>query len=107
MPIRHAAPSPPQVLDSLHWSAKAQSPRPPDLLSRHAYIKTGSESAEATLRRRRILFAGFVARMEDMRLPKCVGFRELLGGTGCVKGQGKDWMGCFLDDLKAFGINAD
>ena len=28
-------------------------------------IKTGSESIEATLRRRRILFAGFVARMED------------------------------------------
>ena len=31
-------------------------------------IKTGSESIEATLRRRRILFAGFVARMEDTRL---------------------------------------
>ena len=30
-------------------------------------IKTGSESIEATLRRRRILFAGFVARMEDCR----------------------------------------
>ena len=28
-------------------------------------IKTGSESIEATLRKRRILFAGFVARMED------------------------------------------
>ena len=41
-------------------------------------IKTGSEIIEATLRRRRILFAGFVARMEDARLPKCVMFRKLV-----------------------------
>ena len=37
VPLRHAAPSPPQVLDSLHRLAKAQSRRPPDFLSRHAY----------------------------------------------------------------------
>ena len=48
-------------------------------------IKT--ESIEATLRRRRILFAGFVAGMEDTRLPKCVIFGELVGGAGCVGGQ--------------------
>ena len=36
LPLRHAAPSPPQVLDSLHGLAKAQSCRPPDFLSRHA-----------------------------------------------------------------------
>ena len=70
-------------------------------------IKTGSESIEATLRKRRILFAGFVASMEDTRLPKCVMFGEMVGGTGCVGGQEKEWMGCFLDDLRAFGINAD
>ena len=29
------------------------------------------------------------------------------GGAGCVRGQEKEWMGCFLDDLRAFGINAD
>ena len=45
--------------------------------------------------------------MEDTRLPKCVMFGELVGGTGCVGGQEKEWMGCFLDDLRAFGINAD
>ena len=28
-------------------------------------------------------------------------------GAGCVGGQEKEWMGCFLDDLRAFGINAD
>ena len=34
-------------------------------------------------------------------------FGELEGGVGCVGGQEKEWMGCFLDDLRAFGINAD
>ena len=70
-------------------------------------IKTRSESIEATLPRRRILFAGFVARMEDTRLPKCVMFGEIVGGAGCVGSQEKEWMGYFLDDLRAFGINAD
>ena len=37
VPLRHAAPSPPQVLDSLHRLAKAQSCRPPDFRSGHAY----------------------------------------------------------------------
>ena len=45
--------------------------------------------------------------MEDTRLPKCVMFGKLAGGAGCVGGQEKEWIGCFLDDLKAFGINAD
>ena len=70
-------------------------------------MKTGSESIEATLRRRRILFAGFVARMEDTRLPKCAMFGEMVRGAGCVGGQENEWIGCFLDDLRAFGINAD
>ena len=71
------------------------------------FVKKGSESIEATLRRRRILFAGFVARMEDTRLPECVMFGEMVGGAGCVGGQEKESMGCFLDGLRAFGINAD
>ena len=70
-------------------------------------MKTGSESIEATLRRKCILFAGFVVCMEDTRLPKCVNFRELVGGADCVGGQEKEWMGCFLDCLRGFGINAD
>ena len=37
VPLRHAAPSTPQVLDSLHPLAKAQSRRPPDFPSVHAY----------------------------------------------------------------------
>ena len=50
----------------------------------------GSESIEATLRRKRILFAGFVARMEDTKPPKCVMFGELVGGAGCGGGQEKE-----------------
>ena len=70
-------------------------------------VKTGSESTDATLRRRRILFARFVARMEDTRLPKRVVFGELVWGTGCAGGGAeKEWIGCFLDDLRVFGITA-
>ena len=53
------------------------------------------------------MFAGFVARMQDTRLPKCVMFGELAGEADYVRGQEKGWMGCFLDDLRAFGVNAD
>ena len=52
-------------------------------------IKTGSESIEATLHRRSILLAGFVARMEGTRLPMSVMFGELMEGAGCVGGQEK------------------
>ena len=45
--------------------------------------------------------------MEDTRLPKYVVFVEFEGGAGGVGGQENEWMGCFLDDLRAFGINAD
>ena len=45
-------------------------------------VKTESESIEAILCKRRILFAGFVVCMEDTRLPKCVMFGELVGGAG-------------------------
>ena len=45
--------------------------------------------------------------MEDTRQPKGVIFGILVGGAGCVGGQEKVWMGCLLDDLRAFGIDAD
>ena len=105
-PVRRAAPSPPQLPDSLHRLTKEQLRRHP-IFYLDTLMKTGSGSIEANLRMRRILFAGFVARMEDTRLPKCVMFRVLVGGAGCVGGEEKESMGCFLDDLKAFGINAD
>ena len=49
----------------------------------------------------------YVARMKNTRLPKCVMFGELVGGAGYLGGEEKEWMGYFLDDLRAFGINAD
>ena len=72
-------------------------------------IKTESESIEATLRRRRILFPGFVARVEHTKLPKCVMFGGLVGGAECVGGAGKRVDGVFSGRprFRAFGINAD
>ena len=70
-------------------------------------MNTGSESMKVTIRRKRILFAGFVPRMEDTRQPKCVMFGELVGGADCVGRQDKEWMGYFLDDLRGFGINVN
>ena len=49
-------------------------------------MKTGNESIEAIMRKRRVLLAGIVEEMEDMRLPKCVMFGELVGGAGFVGG---------------------
>ena len=48
-----------------------------------------------------------MGRMEDTRLPKSVMFGELVGGVGCVGDQEKVGMGRLLDDLRAFGSNAD
>ena len=58
------------------------------------------------MRRRWILFAGFVARMENTRLQKCVMFGEMGGGGRAAWGeQEKEWMVCFLDDLRAFSLS--
>ena len=67
-------------------------------------IKTRSESIKATARRRRILFAGFMARMEDTRLPKCVMFGEQLlgGGAGCMGGPRKRVNGVFPGRPQSF-----
>ena len=52
-------------------------------------ITTGSESIEATLRKRRILFSVFVARVADTRQPMCVMSGELVEGAGCLEDQEK------------------
>ena len=44
------------------------------------YKKTGSQSVEATIRQRRLLFAGALARESDKRLPKRLLFAERLEG---------------------------
>ena len=45
-----------------------------------ALKKTGSQSLEATIRQRRLLFAGALARQGDKRLPKRLLFAERLEG---------------------------
>ena len=93
MPLRHGAPSPPQLPDSLHRLMKERSRRPLSIFYLDTLIKTGSESIKATLRRRRILFAGFVVRMEDnTRLPKRVMFGELVRGLFGGPGKRADWV---------------
>ena len=48
------------------------------------------------MRRRRILFAGVLARMEDKILPKCVMFGELVGGVSRVGVREKSGCGVSL-----------
>ena len=52
---------------------------------------------------RRILFAGFLARMGEARLPRVM-FVEMLGGKGYSGGQEWDWMKGLEEDLRGFGI---
>ena len=69
-----------------------------------ALAKTASESIKAIVRKRRILFAGFVARMGEERLPQRVMFGELVGGESYSGGQEKDWMDHLKEDMSVFGM---
>ena len=53
----------------------------------NALLRKDSESVETTVRRRRIMSKGFVARMGEERLPRRVMFGEMLGGEGHYGGQ--------------------
>ena len=70
-----------------------------------ALKKTGSQSVEATIRQRRLLFAGALARQGDKRLPKQLLFAERLeGGEDPGPGQpAQHWQKSLRDDFKAFG----
>ena len=74
------------------------------LSNANARLRADSESVETTARRRRILFAGFVARMREERLPRRVISGEMLGGKGCSGGQEWDWMKDPEEVFEAFGI---
>ena len=74
------------------------------LLYADALAQTDSESVEAIVRKRRILFAGFVARMGEERLPQRVMFGEFVGGKGYTGGQEKDWMDHLKEDMSVFGM---
>ena len=69
-----------------------------------ALAKTASKSIQAIVRKRRVLFAGFVARVREERLPQRVMFGELVGGTGYSGGQEKDWLVHLKGDMSIFGM---
>ena len=56
------------------------------------------------MRKWRILFAGFVARMGNERLLKRVMLGELEGGKGYLGGQEQDWMCCLEHDLSLLNL---
>ena len=98
-PLRHAAPSSPKLPDSLHRLTKENRTDHP-ISSLDTLMKAGSESIQAIMYRGRILFAGFMTRTEDTRLPKSVMFGELMMGARAMwADQEKGSMGFRLDDL--------
>ena len=67
------------------------------------YSKTASESTEAIGRKRRILFAGIVARMgEEGQLQRVI-FGGVVGGKGYTGRHKKDWIDYLKEDMSVFG----
>ena len=66
--------------------------------------KTGCENIGTTARKRVILFEGFVAHMNNERLPKQVMFGRGNGRKGYLGGQEHDWMGCLESGLSLFNV---
>ena len=58
-----------------------------------------------------IIFRDDATRMlwiyEGYETTKVREVRRIGGGADCVRGQQEEWMRCFLDDLRAFGVYAD
>ena len=73
----------------------------------YALAKTGRENVETTVRKRRIFFAKFVARMDNERLPKRVMFGEADEGKGYSGGQEQDLLSCLERDLSLFKLHTE
>jgi len=68
-----------------------------------ALKQTQCDSVETVVRKRRLLFAGAVAKKHNGRLPRRVMFGALSGGEKPKPGRPqKMWLDCVSDDLKAF-----
>ena len=90
-PLRHAAPSPPQVLDSMHRLARTQSITPTTRFP--IWTRLSRRKGRASRR----LDAGGGSCLRDLwrawrirDCRKCVMFGELVGDAGCVRGQEKE-----------------
>ncbi|CAB1120849.1 unnamed protein product [Ectocarpus sp. CCAP 1310/34] len=85
------------------WSKRKRSDRP--LSYAQALIQAGcEETIEATVRKRRLCFAGFVMRMKDSRLPKRMLLGAMAGGVGYRGRQESDWVSRLGEDLVAFNM---
>ena len=88
--------------------AWCKSPNKRILSYKDALQRTQSESIEATVRTRRLLWAGALLRMGDHRLPKRVMSGELENaGKRGPGGKEKEWTDCVADDLRLFGVTGD
>ena len=88
----------------------AQRKRPDHLMTSYnrALEITGCESIEATLRTRRLLWAGTLLRMSGGRLPKRIVFGNFEGAVRRGRGgKEKEWTDCVQSDTRAFGIAGD
>ncbi|CAB1115072.1 unnamed protein product [Ectocarpus sp. CCAP 1310/34] len=90
------------VTRCIGWSKRKRSDRP--LSYAQALIQAGcEETIEATVRKRRLCFAGFVMRMEDNRLPKGILLGAMAGG-GYRGGQESNWVSRLGEDLVSFNM---
>ena len=88
--------------------AWCKSPNKRILSYKDALQRTQCESIEATVRTRRLLWAGALLRMGDHRLPKRVMSGELENvGKRAPGGKEKEWTDCVAEYLRLFGITRD
>ena len=68
-----------------------------------ALKKAHCESAETTIRKRRLLFAGAVQRTHNERPTRRVMFGKMAGGENPGLGRPeKNWAQCLIDNLREF-----
>ena len=72
-----------------------------------ALAETDCENVETTVRKRSMLFAGFVARTDNVRLRKRVIPGKVDGGKGYSGGQEQDLMSCLERDLSLFKLHTE
>ena len=94
VPLRHAAPSPPQVLDSLNRLAKAQSRRQPDFLSGHA-SQDGKLEHRGDFMQEANLVCGICGAHGGYETAEVRDVRRNGGGRGLCRGPGKRVDGVF------------
>ncbi|CAB1119051.1 unnamed protein product [Ectocarpus sp. CCAP 1310/34] len=89
-----------ETLRCASWSLAAE--HYTKLNGTHRQLTGCEETIEATVRKRRLWFAGFVMRMEDSRLSKRMLLGAMAGGVGYRGGQESDWVSRLGEDLVAF-----